>query len=111
METITSSVVLSIYRRPGKVMFVLMNNSDEDAKVVLTPDWARLGVAAPQELIDAYTATGIPNAPLDLKLLGGEGKIKFLKLGTPAETVRLPVTDGRLRLTVEKRNFRALVAG
>ena len=111
LETITSSVVLSIYRRPGKVMFVLMNNSDEDAKVVLTPDWARLGVAAPQELIDAYTATGIPNAPLDLKLLGGEGKIKFLKLGTPAETVRLPVTDGRLRLTVEKRNFRALVAG
>jgi len=102
-------VVTSLFRRPGKVLFAVMNNSDADATVTLAPDWAKLGVAVPKELIDAYSATDIPFAPLNLKELGSTGKLSFAGEGAPVEMLKAPVRENRVTFRVEKRNFRALV--
>lgn len=109
LTTDTSPVVVSIYKRPGKVMFVVMNNSDSDASITLTPDWGKLGIAQPKELTDAYTATGIPDAPFDMHELGNTGTVKFKGEAKPMETVKVPVTGGQVSVKIEKRNFRALV--
>jgi hypothetical protein len=41
------NVVCTIYRRPGKALFVVMNNTDEDRDVTLQPNWGKLGLQPP----------------------------------------------------------------
>ena len=103
-------MVVAVFKRPGKVMFAVMNNSDQDTQVILTPNWAACGVAEPAQVTDAYTATNLPTAPLDLALMGSVGGIHFLEPQQPLETVTFPVEGGQIRCMVPKRNFRALVA-
>jgi len=108
LTTKTSPVVVSVFKRPGKVMFVVMNNSDEDAEVALRPDWPKLGLAAPARLMDAYTAPGIPDGELDVREYS-KGRLIFHLPKTTRETLYVPAASSGCRLTVRARNFRALV--
>ena len=45
-------LVLSLFRRPGKVMFVPYNNTDEDLTVTITWDAGKLGLGGVTELED-----------------------------------------------------------
>lgn len=82
-----SEVVTSIFKRKGRVLFVTMNDSDVDATVDLTPDWAALGLTAPATLVDAYAEQGEAGA-----------------------NSTVAVKNGKSTFTVKARNFRALVA-
>ena len=83
-------VVVSVYKRPDKVLFVIMNNSDSDAAVTLKPDWSKLGIAVPANMVDGYREQAIPSPE--------------------PSSVLLPVTNGTVTFTVKARNFKALVA-
>ncbi len=50
-------LVLSLFRRPGKVMFVPYNNTDEDLTVTIKWDGAKLGVGPLTELEDTFRGT------------------------------------------------------
>jgi hypothetical protein len=41
------NLVCTIYRQPGKALFVVMNNTDEDRDVTLQPNWGKLGLQPP----------------------------------------------------------------
>ena len=103
-----SPVVVSVFLRPGKAMLAVMNNSDADATVTLAPDWAKLGVAEPTEMTDAYTAARIPNSPFDWKMLN-KGKVRLTKPNTPVPVVTVPVRNHQVRFPVRRRNFRVWV--
>ena len=104
-----SEVVVSIYRRPGKVMFVVMNDSDKDASVTLLPNWAKLGIHKPSKLVDAYTATGIPDSPLNKEYLDkGQYVLENPKL--PVEKIEIPVVGNAVEFSIGKKNFRCFVA-
>jgi len=49
------TVRVSVYRRPGSVLFVLGNIGDNAAVAHVVPDWAKLGVRRPAEAIDPET--------------------------------------------------------
>ena len=89
-----SPVVVSVFKRPGKVLFAVMNNSDADAQVVIKPNWTKLGVAEPPYLADAYQAIAVETKTLNV----------------PSKTVHEPVQDHAVRLKVAARNFRLLTA-
>ncbi len=76
-----SPVITSFFRRNDKVLFVTMNNSDDEARVELRPDWAALEIEPPAALADAYQE----------------------------EAAKVPMENGAARFTVKARNFRALV--
>ncbi len=78
---------VSFFKRNGRVLFVVMNNSDEDAKVTLTPNWTKLGIKAPVEMDDVY-AEQQERRPI----------------------ITEQVIDGKVEFTIKARNFRALVA-
>lgn len=82
-----SPVVTSLFLHKGRALFVIMNNSDEEARVTLKPNWNRLDIAVPATLVDAYA-----------------------EKGNPPSTMAAPVVDGEAALVVKARNFRALVA-
>jgi len=109
LESDVSPVVVSVFERPGKVMFVVFNNSDSDARVTLSPDWKKLGVAPPAELLDALTAPGIPDGRLDVRAYG-RGKLIFRPAEKPRRTIRVPLKSLKAEFAVPKRNFRVLVA-
>jgi hypothetical protein len=52
-------LVMSLYRRPGKVMFVPYNNTDQELKVTITWDAAKLGVGQFTELEDTLRGTKV----------------------------------------------------
>jgi hypothetical protein len=93
-EADRSPVVTGIYRRPGRALFVVLNNSDEDASVTLVPDWQALRLPAPAELVDACTAVGIPDAAIDLAALN-DGRTHFIEPRTPVPVERFPMQSGR----------------
>lgn len=47
-------LVMSLYRRPGQVMFVPFNNTDQDVPVTITWDAGKLGIEAVTELEDTF---------------------------------------------------------
>jgi len=52
-------VVASIFKRPGKMMVVAMNNTDEDVEIALSWNEGKLGVSANTDrVIDYYTGGG-----------------------------------------------------
>ena len=85
----SSPVVVSVFKRPGKVLFAVMNNSDADAQVVLKPNWAKLGVAEPPYLTDVYREIAVETKTLNV----------------PSKAVHEPVRDHALRLTVPRPQF------
>ena len=52
-------LVMSLYRRPGKVMFVPFNNTDEDVAVTLTWEAGKLGIGEVRELEDYFTGAKV----------------------------------------------------
>jgi len=109
MESDKSPVVVSVFTRPGKAMFVVMNNSDEDARVSLRPNWGKLGLAAPKKLLDGLTAPGIPDGKLDVRKYG-QGKLIFNAPEVQRETVYVALESGKVDFRAPKRDFRALIA-
>jgi hypothetical protein len=105
------NVVCTLYRRPGRVMMVVMNNTDEDRDVTLQLNAAKLGrpQLADGSVLDAWQAVSFK---YDNYAPDPQNPERFLP--TPAEFVgkeeRLPVTDGWLTVKVPKRNFRILTA-
>lgn len=90
-------VVVSVFLRKGKALFVIMNNSDEESLVEMVPNWKELDVKTPQELVDAYAEQALKGDTAD----------------APAQqqkTAAIPVSNGTASVLVKARNFRALVA-
>ena len=85
-----SPVEVSVFKRPGKVVFVIMNNSDSDAKITIKPEWSKLGVNIPANLVDAYKEQALPAPDL--------------------ANVLVPVEGESATFTVKARNFKALAA-
>jgi len=104
-------VVASVYRRPGKALVVVMNDSDKPATVRLTLDAAKLGVKAIAKLVDAYAAPSFEYRNSDIQAyLAGKGPNVFKMYKSPGQTITVPVSTGGATFTVEPRSFRALVA-
>lgn len=105
------NIVCSLYRRPGKLMLIVMNNTDEDRPVTLQLDVAKLGLPALHSgnLRDAWQGTSFRyhvhevddrgNARAHPEAVTQEGKV-----------VEVPVVGGQVKLDVPKRNFRVLVS-
>ena len=99
------NIVCTIYRRPGKAMLVIMNNTDEDREIIARLNLDKLGVRATSAL-DAWKGTSyrgvhwkkneqgnwVPGEPFDYR--GVEE--------------RLSISDGVLHVRVGRRNFRIL---
>ena len=104
-------VVASVYRRPGKALVVVMNDSDKPAKVRLALDPAKLGVKSVTKLVDAYAAPSFEYKNSDIEAyLAGKGPNVFKMYKSPGRAVTIPVAGNVAAFTVKKRNFRALVA-
>jgi hypothetical protein len=104
------NLVCTIYRRPGKLLFVVMNNTDEDLEVSLAPDWAGLGVAAPAAgLLDAWEGASFRCQGWEADPATGKARRSLEPVQVTGTEVRVPLTDGRGTLPVGKRSFRMLV--
>ena len=111
LESDVQPVVASIYRRPGKALIVVMNDSDKPAKVRLTLSPAKLGVKAITKLVDAYAAPSFEYKNSDIQAyLAGKGPNVFKMYKSPGRDITVPVGTGGATSTVEPRSFRALVA-
>ena len=71
-------MAVSVFTRPGKALFVVMNNSDADANVSMSPDWRTLGLTPPAALVDAFAeqardekGKAVHSAPPTISLDGG----------------------------------------
>jgi hypothetical protein len=100
-------LVCTLYRRPGRLLAVIMNNTDADLDVGMALDFAKLGMAPAATVLDAWKAATFsgskheadpqrpdawPPTPVEIK-------------GTEE---RIPVANGTLTLRVARRNFRIL---
>jgi hypothetical protein len=93
-QTDNSLVVTSVFTRPHKVMFVVMNNSDKDEFVILKPDWNKLNLSRPDYLTDVYARQ---------ECLADKDKC--------AETADLKIkVEDHIKLLVKARNFRVVAA-
>jgi len=111
LEADKEEVVASLYRRPGKALFVIMNNSDADAAVTLTPDLSALGLKAVSEVKDAYAGVTAEASVLANPEEVLQGKpMRFEKVPSPGRDIRIPVKGGKIEFTIKARSFRALVA-
>ena len=106
------NVVCSMYRRAGKLMLIVMNNTDEDRDVALQLDTQKLGLPALENgmLLDAWQATGYSYHSHDVD---DKGKVKAKPeaIAVPGREVKIAVVGGKATLSVPKRSFRVLVAG
>ena len=107
-----SPVVVSVFLRPHRVLFVVMNNSDSEATVELSPRWKNLGLENVTEAVDAYA---LPTVECPQVFMDVEGYLKGGPFRTDKHTfagkrLAIPVQNGKVRFTVKKRNFRALQA-
>jgi hypothetical protein len=110
LEAAAEPVKCSLFRRPGKVLVVVANDSDQDAQVTLRIDLAELGVAGASEALDAYQAVTVKSLVWDLARLRQRQEIRTEK-EFPGRDVKIPVEDGTLQFQVKRRNFRALEIG
>jgi hypothetical protein len=94
LAPVQADVVASVFRRKDKALFVVMNDSDSDVTVSLSPKWEGLLIEPTSALIDIYEQQG---------QVDGFG----YSTGNP---VSIPVTNGTATFTVKARNFRALAA-
>lgn len=82
-----SPVVASLFLRKDRALFVVMNDTDEDAKVELSPDWRALNIPPCQTLKDAYA-----------------------EQSADADAMTVKINNQTAKLVVPRRNFRVLVA-
>jgi len=92
-----SGVVASLFLRQDRALFVVMNDTDEDAAVELSPNWGALGLPPCQALVDAYAEQSAEAGA-----------------APQTRTAVIPIVlDGATNtatFTVGRRNFRALAA-
>jgi hypothetical protein len=106
------NIVCTVYRRPGKLMLVVMNNTDEDRDVALAMDAAKLGMPrlAEGSVLDAWQAASFT---YDQVGVNPETK-QAVALHTTAKVVgkeeRVTVSGARFTVKVGKRSFRVLTA-
>lgn len=110
LEADRKPVVTSVYRRPGRALIVVMNDSDRPAAVRLTLNLAALGLGKVRQLVDAYAAPTVEYPQVDIKrYLAGKGE-KRITVTSPGRVVTIPLTGRVATFTVKPRNFRALLA-
>jgi hypothetical protein len=100
------NVVCTLYRRPGKLLAVVMNNTDADRAVEMTLDLKRLGL--PPEtasVLDAWRAASF-NMPQYTINAQGAAIPNPRPLAIRGVAERIPCAAGRLTLKVGKRGFR-----
>ena len=100
------NIVCTIYRRPGKALAVVMNNTDRDCEVAAQFNLANMGLpVATTSALDAWKSIGYKTQHFVLNAQG-----KPVRTPQPLEVKgsedRIPVRDGKLTLTIAKRNFR-----
>jgi len=107
LESSARPVVCSLYRRPGKLLVAVMNNSDRDAKTEVRLNLKGLGIRkTPPEALDIYRAVTVKcEVTSDESILAGKPKQEFKEI--PGTEVKVPVEEGVLHFVVKKRNFRA----
>jgi hypothetical protein len=104
------NVVCTVYRRPGKALFVVMNNTDTDVEAALAPDWEALGVSAPAEgLLDAWQGASFKCQGWEPDPATGKARRTPEPVQVTGREVRVPLTDGRATVPIGKRSFRMLV--
>ncbi|MBU0607910.1 MAG: hypothetical protein KKI08_08470 [Armatimonadetes bacterium] len=74
-------LVMLLFRRPDKVMFVPYNNTDEDLTVTIKWDAAKLGIGPLTELEDIFPGTKV-------KVQGNQATVKVTKRNFGMWTVR-----------------------
>lgn len=101
------NLVCSIYRHAGRVMLIVMNNTDEDRAVTLQLD-PKLGVPADGNLRDAWQGASFRYHLYDVD---GKGNPTARPEWTTQEgkEVLVPIAAGKAQVEVGKRNFRVLV--
>lgn len=100
------NLVCTIYRRPGKLMLVAMNNTDEDREVTLQLNEEKLGVH-PSTALDAWKGTSYKGVNY---AVNPQNKDAYISSSFDYAGVeeRLPVESGKLTVKVGQRNFRLL---
>jgi hypothetical protein len=108
LSPVDPNLVCTLYRRPGKLLAVVMNNTDADREVTLGLDLAGLGVAA-GSVLDAWKAASFQGLSHE-----ADPARPNAWPATPVQVAgreeRLPLDQGVVRLSVGKRSFRLLSA-
>jgi hypothetical protein len=102
------NLVCTLYRRPGKVLAVVMNNTDDDREVHVALDLAKLGLPEKTaRAIDAWKAAGFrsPHYTADSQ---GAVSPSPRPLEVAGVEERIPLAAGHLKIHSGKRNFRVL---
>jgi hypothetical protein len=108
LEPSDSNIVCTLYRRSGKVLVVVMNNTDIDREITVQLNFQKLGMKAPATALDAWKATSCDYVDV---YCDAKGILQAApKPGhTSGVEERLPITNGHITLPVSKRNFRLLL--
>jgi hypothetical protein len=105
------NVVCTLYRRPGKLLAVVMNNTDTDRDVLVALNLKRLGLPATTAYAqDAWRAAGYQSPHYQINSKGMAVPTPQPLSVTGAEE-RIPLAAGRLTIRVDKRNFRIVSLG
>lgn len=105
-----ANVVCSMYRKPGKLLLIVMNNTDAEREVTLKLDAAKLGLPAVQNgsLLDAWQAASFETDSYEINDKG-DARRKPERLKIAGQQVLVPFAAGQCKLTVPPRAFRVLV--
>jgi len=98
-------VVCTIYRRPGKAMLVLMNNTDEDREISAQINLEKLGVKATSAL-DAWKGTSYRG--MTWKKNDKGDWVRGDPFDYQGVEERLPINSGMLKIHATKRSYRIL---
>jgi hypothetical protein len=102
------NVVCTLYRRPGKVLAVVMNNTDAERDVTVTLNLEKLGLpAGTATALDAWRGTSFRSPDYAINAQGTAVPAPQ-PLVVPGVPESIPVTAGRLTIKVNPRSFRVL---
>jgi len=110
LESSAAPVKCSLFKRPGKVLAVVVNNSNAEAEVTVKLNLEALGNIQPAEALDAYQAVTVKSTVWNLEKLRQRQEIRTQK-EFPGKEVRVPVENGKFSFKVKKRNFRVFELG
>jgi hypothetical protein len=89
MYPVWPELYVSVYRRPGRILYIIHNNSATQGTVQIRPNWSAIGFAE-RPLIDAYHEQRIP-AP------------------APGASFLAPGLNGYSRINIAPWSFKAIV--
>lgn len=102
------NVVCTLYRRPGKVLAAVMNNSDSPRDVQVTLELDKLGLpGGTAYAVDAWRAAGYKSRDYTINAQGAVIQAPQ-PLSVAGVHQRIPLTSGRPTVKVGQRNFRVL---